>query len=87
MEKLLKTLRRTVVLEGWTNRFGREALREINEAYRTMLQEMLDYALKHSASQETLHRIFYNRFREKYPWIPTRVIKGCYRDASRRTKS
>ncbi|MEM2671745.1 MAG: IS200/IS605 family accessory protein TnpB-related protein [Sulfolobales archaeon] len=87
MEKLLKTLRRTVVLEGWTNRFGREALREINEAYRTMLQEMLDYALKHSASQETLHRIFYNRFREKYPWLPTRVIKGCYRDASRRTKS
>ncbi|MEM1610093.1 MAG: hypothetical protein QXQ57_00420 [Sulfolobales archaeon] len=38
MEKLLKTLRRTVVLEAWTNRFGREALREISEAYRTMSQ-------------------------------------------------
>ncbi|MEM4970662.1 MAG: IS200/IS605 family accessory protein TnpB-related protein [Sulfolobales archaeon] len=87
MEKLLKILKRTIILEGWTNRFGRQALREISEAYRTMLREMLDYAIEHSASQETLHRIFYNRFREEYPWLPTRVIKGCYRDAVRRAKS
>jgi len=31
--------------------------------------------------------LFYHRFREKYPWLPTRVIKGCYRDAVRRAKS
>ncbi|MDK6028680.1 hypothetical protein QPL79_04835 [Ignisphaera sp. 4213-co] len=83
----LKTLERTVVLEGWTNRVGREALREIFEAYRDMLQQMVDYAVEHSASQATLHRVFYNKFREKYPWLPTRVIKGCYRDAVRRAKS
>ena len=34
-----------------------------------------------------LHRIFYERFREKYPWLPTRVVKGAYRDAVMRTKS
>jgi hypothetical protein len=50
MEKLLKTLRRTVVLKGLANRFGRESLREIVEAYRSMLQEMLGYALEHRAS-------------------------------------
>ncbi|MDT7890415.1 MAG: transposase, partial [Desulfurococcales archaeon] len=72
MEKLTKILRRTVILEGWVNRFGRQALREIEDAYREMLDVMIDYALEHGASQSTLHRIFYNRFRERYPWLPTR---------------
>lgn len=87
MNKQLKTLKRTVVLEGWTNRYGRRALREITKAYKTMLQEMVNYAVEHKASQATLHRVFYHRFREKYPWLPTRIIKGCYRDAVRRAKS
>jgi len=87
LNKWLKTLKRTVVLEGWTNRYGRRALREIAEAYRSMLQEMVNYAVEHKASQATLHKVFYRKFREKYPWLPTRVIKGCYRDAVRRAKS
>jgi len=87
VEKLTKILRRTVILEGWVNRFGRQALREIEDAYREMLDVMIDYALEHGASQSTLHRIFYNRFRERYPWLPTRIVKGCYRDAVRRAKS
>ncbi len=87
MNKQLKTLKRTVVLEGWTNRYGREALREITEAYKSMLTEMVEYAIEYRASQSTLHKIFYRKFREKYPWLPTRVIKGCYRDAVRRAKS
>jgi hypothetical protein len=87
VEKLTKILRRTVILEGRVNRFGRQALREIEDAYREMLSEMTDYALEHRASQSTLHRIFYNRFREEYPWLPTRVIKGAYRDAVRRARS
>ncbi len=52
-----------------------------------MLQEMVEYAVEHKASQSTLHKLFYHRFREKYPWLPTRVIKGCYRDTVRRAKS
>jgi IS605 OrfB family transposase len=85
--KLTKILRRAVILEGWVNRFGRQALREIEDAYREMLDVMIDYALEHGASQSTLHRVFYNRFRDKYPWLPTRIVKGCYRDAVRRAKS
>jgi len=37
MEKLLKTLRRTANLEGLTNGFSRQALKEIRDAYRGML--------------------------------------------------
>ena len=87
MNKQLKTLKKTVVLKGYVNRYGRQALREIVEAYRSMLQEMVNYAVEHKASQATLHKVFYRKFREKYPWLPTRVIKGCYRDAVRRAKS
>jgi IS605 OrfB family transposase len=52
-----------------------------------MISEMVEYALEHNASQNTLHRVFYERYRREYPWIPTRVIKGAYRDATRRAKS
>jgi len=27
---------------------------------------------------KTPRTIFYGRFREKYPWLPTKVIKGAY---------
>jgi IS605 OrfB family transposase len=87
LEKLLKTLTRTVVLECYANRYARRALREIEGAYREMLVEMVEYAVKYKASQETLHNVFYEKFRERYPWLPTRVIKGAYRDAVRRAKS
>jgi len=85
--KLLKTLTRTVAVECYANRYARGALREIESAYREMLKEMVEYAVEHKASQSTLHRVFYSRFRERYPWLPTRVIKGAYRDAVRRAKS
>jgi len=87
LSMLLKTLERTVVLEAWANRIGRRVLREIEDAYRRMLQEMIEYAVKYKASQSTLHKVFYHRFRREYPWLPTRIIKGCYRDATRRAKS
>jgi IS605 OrfB family transposase len=77
----------TVVLECYDNRVAREALRDIVEPLKNMVSEMVEYALKHNASQKTLHRVFYERYRRQYPWIPTRVIKGAYRDAVRRAKS
>ncbi|MFZ8790506.1 MAG: IS200/IS605 family accessory protein TnpB-related protein [Acidilobaceae archaeon] len=82
-----KVLRRTVVLECYASRIAREALRDIVEPLKNMVSEMVEYALKHSASQNTLHRVFYERYRREYPWISTRVIKGAYRDAVRRAKS
>jgi len=87
LEKLSKTLTRTVVLECYANRYARRVLREIEDAYREMLVEMVEYAVEHKASQSTLHKVFYKKFRERYPWLPTRVIKGAYRDAVRRAKS
>jgi len=87
LERVSKTLTRTVVLECCANRYARRALREIESAYREMLVEMVEYAVKYRASQETLHRVFYEEFRGRYPWLPTRVIKGAYRDATRRAKS
>jgi putative transposase len=85
--QLFKVLRRTVVLECYANKFAREALRDIVEPLKNMISEMVEYALKHKASQKTLHRVFYERYRRQYSWIPTRVIKGAYRDAARRAKS
>ena len=82
-----KILRRTVVLECYANGVAREALRGIVEPLKTMVGEMVEYALKHNASQKTLHRVFYERYRREYPWMPSRVIKGAYRDAVRRAKS
>jgi len=87
LEKLLKTLTRTVAVECYANRYARRALREIETAYKDMLKEIVEYAVEHKASQSTLHRVFYSRFRERYPWLPTRVVKGAYRDAVRRAKS
>ena len=82
-----KVLRRTVVLECYANRVAREALRGIVEPLKNMVSEMVEYALEHNASQNTLHRVFYERYRREYPWMPSRVIKGAYRDAVRRAKS
>jgi IS605 OrfB family transposase len=87
LEKLSKTLTRTVVLECYANRYARRALREIESAYREMVVEMVEYAVEHKSSQNTLHRVFYEKFRERYPWLPTRVIKGAHRDVARRAKS
>ncbi|MCC6020422.1 MAG: transposase [Thermoproteaceae archaeon] len=56
-------------------------------AYKRMLEEMVEYAVRHNASQAALHKAFYARFRREYPWLPTRLIKGAYRDAARRAKS
>ena len=77
LDQLFKVLRRTVVLECYANRVAREALRDIVEPLKNMIGEMVEYALKHNASQKTLHRVFYERYRREYPWIPTRVIKGA----------
>jgi len=58
-----------------TNRIGKQTLREIEDAYRRMLEIMVDYAVKHKASQSTLHKAFYSKFRKECPWLPTRIIK------------
>jgi len=83
----LKELRRAVALEVWGNRYAVKAFEEISRAYREMLVELVGYAVRYKASLKTLHRMFYNKYRSKYPWLPTRVVKGCIRDALRIARS
>ena len=82
-----RTLTKTVAVNCFGNRLVRRILRSVEDAYKKMLKEMVEYAVRHGASQITLHRVFYARFRAEYPWLPTRLIKGAYRDATRRAKS
>jgi putative transposase len=82
-----RTLTRTVAVNCFGNRLARQMLRSVEDAYRRMVEEMVEYAVRHNASQATLHKVFYAKFRAEYPWLPTRLIKGAYRDAVRRAKS
>ncbi len=84
---LSKTLTRTVRVHCFGNRLTRQILSNAEDAYKKMLKEMVEYAVRRGASQATLHRVFYAKFRAEYPWLPTRLIKGAYRDAVRRAKS
>jgi transposase len=87
LERLFRVLRRAVLLDYYANKHARGALGEIVEPLKAMIEEMIEYALDHKASQKTLHRVFYERYREQYPWMPTRVVKGSYRDAVRKAKA
>jgi len=65
-----KEVKRTVVVECYANKRARKALREIEDAYREMLKEMVEYALKHGASQSTLHEVFYERLGSAFLGFP-----------------
>ncbi len=82
-----RTLTRTVAVNCFGNKLARQILRSVEDAYRRMVEEMAEYAVRHNASQATLHKVFYAKFRAEYPWLPTRLIKGAYCDAVRRAKS
>jgi putative transposase len=82
-----RTLARTVAVNCFGNSSTRRILRSVEDAYRRMLKEMAEYAVRHGASQATLHKVFYAKFRREHPWLPTRLIKGAHRDAVRRAKS
>ena len=47
------------------NKVAKEALRDIIEPLKNMVSEMVEYALEHNASQNTLHRVFYERYRRR----------------------
>jgi len=82
-----KTIKRTVAVECYTNHVGKKILYEIESAYKKMLVEEIDFALKNHATQKILHNTFYKKYRKEFPWLATRIIKGSYRDVLRRVKS
>ncbi len=87
LERQLKMLSRAVVLESYANKFAGRAFREIENSYKEMFEEIVECAVEHRASQNTLHRILYKGSRKRLPSPPTKVFKGTYKDAVRRARS
>ncbi len=83
MRKLSKTLKRAVVVEStYLGRPKLAVLKELEKAYREMVEEAVSYAVENNVkSLAKLHRTFYRRFREEHPNMPTRLVKGAIADA------
>ncbi len=89
MKKLSKTLKRTVVVESvYIGRPKLAILRELEKTYMEIVKEAVGYAVENNVrSLAKLHKALYKRFRENYPEMPTRLVKGAIADATRRVKS
>ncbi|BDB98057.1 IS200/IS605 family accessory protein TnpB-related protein [Saccharolobus caldissimus] len=87
---MLKTLKRTVRLESDSlNKWKYHVLREIEGYQRNMVNEMINVILSEGlpTTRKKLHERFYNHYKEKYPFLPSRVIEGSYIIAGRIVKS
>ncbi|QGR17317.1 IS200/IS605 family element transposase accessory protein TnpB [Sulfurisphaera ohwakuensis] len=87
---MLKTLKRTVRLESDSlNKWKYHVLREIEEYQRNIVNEMIGIILSEGlpTTRKKLHERFYSYYKEKYPFLPSRVIEGSYIIAGRIVKS
>ena len=87
---MLKTLKRTVKLESdFLNEWKYRVLREVEEYQKKIVNEMIGVILSEGlqTTRKKLHERFYNHYKEKYPFLPSRVIEGAYIVAGRIVKS
>ncbi len=87
---MLKTLKRTVRLESdFINEWKYRVLREVEEYQRLIVNEMIGVILSEGlpTTKKKLHERFYNHYKEKYPFLPSRVIEGAYIVAGRIVKT
>ncbi|MDT7902381.1 MAG: IS200/IS605 family accessory protein TnpB-related protein, partial [Acidianus sp.] len=87
---MLKTLKRTVKLESDPlNEWKYRVLREVEEYQRKIVNEMIEVILSEAllTTKKKLHERFYSDYKEKYPFLPSRVIEGAYIVAGRIVKS
>jgi len=87
---VLKTLKRTVRVESdFLNEWKYRVLREVEEYQKKIVNEMIEVILSESlpTTRKKLHERFYNHYKEKYPFLPSRVIEGAYIVAGRIVKS
>ncbi|MFP3234404.1 MAG: IS200/IS605 family accessory protein TnpB-related protein [Sulfolobaceae archaeon] len=87
---MLKTLKRTVKLESdFLNEWKFRVLREVEEYQRKFVNEMIEVILSEGlpTTRKKLHERFYREYKEKYPFLPSRVIEGSYIVAGRIVKS
>jgi transposase, IS605 OrfB family, central region len=83
-------LKRTVKLESdFLNEWKYRVLREVEEHQRKIVNEMIGVILSKrlQTTRKKLHERFYNHYKEKYPFLPSRVIEGAYVVAGRIVKS
>jgi len=86
----LKTLKRTVKLESDSlNEWKYRVLREVEEYQKKIVNEMIGVILSEDlpTTRKKLHERFYSDYKEKYPFLPSRVIEGAYIVAGRIVKS
>ncbi len=87
---MLKTLKRTVRLESdFLNEWKYRVLREVEEYQKKIVNEMIGVILSEGlpTTRKNLHERFYSDYKEKYPFLPSRVIEGAYVVAGRIVKS
>ncbi|MEJ2775861.1 IS200/IS605 family accessory protein TnpB-related protein [Sulfolobaceae archaeon RB850M] len=87
---MLKTLKRTVKLESdFLNEWKYRVLREVEEYQKKIVNEMIEVILSEGlpTTKKKLHERFYNHYKEKHPFLPSRVIEGAYIVAGRIVKS
>jgi IS605 OrfB family transposase len=87
---VLKTLKRTVKLESDPlNKWKYHVLREVEEYQKKIVNEMIEIILSEAlpTTKKKLHERFYSDYKEKYPFLPSRVIEGAYVVAGRIVKS
>ena len=87
---MLKTLKRTVKLESDSlNEWKYRVLKEVEEYQKKIVNEMIEVILSEGlqTTRKKLHERFYNHYKEKYPFLPSRVIEGSYIVAGRIVKS
>jgi len=83
-------LKRTVRLESDPlNEWKYHVLREVEEYQKKIVNEMIEAILSEAlpTTRKKLHERFYNHYKEKYPFLPSRVIEGAYIVAGRIVKS
>lgn len=86
----MKTLKRTVKLESDPlNEWKYHVLKGVEEYQRLIVNEMIDVIISEGlpTTRKKLHERFYSYYKEKYPFLPSRVIEGAYVVASRIVKS
>jgi hypothetical protein len=83
-------LKRTVRLESdFLNEWKYRVLREVEEYQKKIVNEMIGVILSEAlpTTRKKLHERFYSDYKEKYPFLPSRVIEGSYIVAGRIVKS
>ncbi|MDT7901859.1 MAG: IS200/IS605 family accessory protein TnpB-related protein, partial [Acidianus sp.] len=87
---MLKTLKRTIKLESdFLKEWKCHVLREVEEYQKKIVNEMIEVILSEGlqTTRKKLHERFYSDYKEKYPFLPSRVIEGAYVVAGRIVKS